>query len=91
MSKTTPTVNVTLPIPFEKDGNTITEIELTKPCAGHLRGLNLKDICEMDFAAAYTLLPRISTLTERDLLDIDVENLAPLMVEIAGFFVNMKK
>lgn len=91
MSKNNATVKVTLPIPLEKDGSTITVVELAKPCAGHLRGLNLKDICEMDFAAAYTLLPRISTLNERDLLDIDVENLAPLMVEVAGFFVNMKR
>ena len=84
-------VKVTLPTPIMKDGKKITAIELRKPCAGDLRGLNLKEVCEMDFTAAYTLLPRISILNDRDLLDIEVENLTPLMVEIASFFVNTKQ
>lgn len=85
------TVKIKMPTPFEKDGKEITEIELRKPCAGELRGLSLTEVCQMDFAAACTLLPRISILNERDLLDIDVENLAPLMVGIANFFVNTKR
>ncbi len=83
-------VNVQLPSPIKKDGKEITMIELRKPCAGDLRGLNLGEICQMDFAAAYELLPRISILNERDLLDIEVENLTPLMVEITSFFVSTK-
>ncbi len=82
------TVTVALPTPFEKDGNTITEIELRKPNAGNLRGLSLLGVCEMQFDAACTLLPRISTLNERDLLNMEVENLTPLMVEMASFFVD---
>ncbi|MUK76207.1 phage tail assembly protein [Aliivibrio fischeri] len=85
------TVTVTLPTPFEKDGNTITEIELRKPNAGNLRGLSLLGVCEMQFDAACTLLPRISILNERDLLNMEVENLTPLMTEIASFFVDMKQ
>lgn len=81
-------VDVALPVPFEKEGKEITSIALRKPCAGDLRGLSLLKVCEMDFSSAYTLLPRISNLNERDMLNIDVENLTPLMVEIASFFVN---
>lgn len=84
------TVTVALPTPFEKDGITITEIELRKPNAGNLRGLSLLGVCEMQFDAACTLLPRISSLNERDLLNMEVENLTPLMVEVASFFVNME-
>ncbi|MBD1567963.1 MULTISPECIES: phage tail assembly protein [Aliivibrio] len=85
------TVTVTLPTPFEKGDKTITEIELRKPNAGNLRGLSLIGVCEMQFDAACTLLPRISILNERDLLNMEVENLAPLMTEIASFFVDMKQ
>ncbi|MGN2673450.1 phage tail assembly protein [Aliivibrio fischeri] len=84
-------VTVTLPTPFEKDGKTITEIELRKPNAGNLRGLSLLGVCEMQFDAACTLLPRISILNERDLLNMEVGNLTPLMTEIASFFVDMKQ
>ncbi len=82
---------VTLPVPIEKDGKDITEIELRKPCSGDLRGLSLLGVCEMQFEAACTLLPRISILNERDLLNMDVANLAPLMTEIASFFVDTKR
>lgn len=85
------TVNVTLSQPFEKAGAMIDAIELRKPCAGDLRGLTLVDVVQMDFAACGTLLTRISCLNERDLLNIDVENLTPLLLQIAGFFVNTNK
>ncbi|RYU50044.1 phage tail assembly protein [Aliivibrio finisterrensis] len=84
-------VKITLPTPIMKDDKEVTTIELRKPCAGDLRGLNLTDVCQMDFNAAYEILPRISILNERDLLDIEVENLTPLMVGIANFFVNTKQ
>lgn len=84
-------VNIKLPIPFKKDGKKITAIELRQPCSGDLRGLTLTAVCQMDFTAGCTLLPRISILNERDLLDMDTENLTVLLVGIASFFVNMKQ
>ena len=72
------------------DGEEVGEIELRKPNAGNLRGLNLISVVEMHFDAAMTLLPRISKLNERDILNMEPENFAPLMTEIAGFFVDMK-
>ncbi len=82
---------VKLAVPFEKDGNTLTQIELTKPHAGQLRGLSLIEVCEMQFEAGEKLLPRISCLNERDLLNMPVENWAPLLTAIASFFVNMEQ
>ncbi|MFA0026939.1 phage tail assembly protein [Vibrio sp. 10N.261.49.A5] len=64
------------------------EIELRKPNSGNLRGLSLVDVCEMKFEAGEVLLPRISNLNERDVLNMPVENWAPLLTTIASFFVN---
>lgn len=91
MTKINKIVKVKLPIPFEKDGNKVSTLELRKPYAGDLRGLTLTGVCQMDFSAACTLLPRISNLNERDMLNIETENLTVLMVEMASFFVNTKR
>ncbi|MDD9154938.1 phage tail assembly protein [Aliivibrio sp. S4TY2] len=82
---------VKLATPMEVDGKEVSELELRKPTAGDLRGLNLVQVCEMHFDAAYILLPRISELNERDILNMETENFAPLMTEIASFFVDMKR
>ncbi|MEL7290413.1 MAG: phage tail assembly protein [Pseudomonadota bacterium] len=82
---------VALAVPFEKGGETVKEIEVTKPHAGQLRGLSLIDVCEMKFEAGEALLPRISNLNEKDLLNMPVENWAPLLTTIASFFVNTEQ
>lgn len=82
---------VKLVTPMEVDGKEVSELELRKPTAGDLRGLNLVQVCEMHFDAAYILLPRISKLNERDILNMETENFPPLMTEIASFFVDMKR
>ncbi|WP_063655787.1 phage tail assembly protein [Aliivibrio fischeri] len=81
---------VKLAIPMEVDGKEVAELELRKPTAGDLRGLNLVQVCEMHFDAAIVLLPRISKLNERDILNMESENFAPIMTEIASFFVDTK-
>ncbi|PNH91358.1 phage tail assembly protein [Vibrio diazotrophicus] len=83
------TKKVKLAVPHEKDGQMLTEIEISKPHSGNLRGLNLIKVCEMDFDTGQKLLPRISCLDERDMLNFDAENWAPVLVEISSFFVNM--
>lgn len=83
-------IPIKLAVSIEKDGKTLTSIDIRKPCSGDLRGLNLVDVCQMDFDAHSTLLSRISILNERDLLDMDPANWAPLQTEIASFFVDTK-
>ncbi|WP_375751612.1 phage tail assembly protein [Vibrio sp. HN007] len=85
------TKKVKLPVPIEKDGNTLEEVEISKPHSGQLRGLSLIDVCEMKFEAGEKLLPRISCLNERDLLNWDPSNWAPVLTEIASFFVNTER
>ncbi len=79
---------VTLATPIIKDDVEIKTIEIRKPHSGQLRGLSLIDVCEMKFEAAEVLLPRISSLNERDVLNLAPENWAPLLTTVASFFVN---
>ncbi|OEE30722.1 phage tail protein [Vibrio genomosp. F10 str. ZF-129] len=79
-----------LPTPIEKDGVEIKTLDIQKPKSGNLRGLSLVDVCEMKFEAGEILLPRISNLNERDVLNMPVENWAPILTTIASFFVNVE-
>lgn len=80
-----------LAVPIELNGNEVSEIEISKPHAGQLRGLSLIDVCQMKFEAGEELLPRISSLNERDLLNMPTENWAPLLTTVASFFVDMEQ
>ncbi len=81
---------VELPTPIEKDGKEIKILDIQKPQSGNLRGLSLVDVCDMKFEAGEVLLPRISNLNERDVLNMPVENWAPILTTIASFFVNVE-
>lgn len=87
MSKETRTVNLVVPI--HRDGEeAITQIELKKPFAGEMRGLNFTDILQMEVETMTTLIPRISNLTERDMINLEPSNYAPLFTEVISFFVD---
>ena len=77
--------------PILKDGQELHEILLRKPNSGNLRGLNLINILQMDFDSTMVLIPRISLLNERDMLNMAAENFAPLIVTVAGFFVDTEQ
>ncbi|MCG6410178.1 phage tail assembly protein [Vibrio fluvialis] len=77
----------TLATPMLKDGVEINTVDIRNPHSGNLRGLSLIEVCEMKFEAGEFLLPRISWLTERDMLNLPPENWAPLLTTIASFFV----
>ncbi len=81
----------TLATPIIKDDVEIKTVEISKPNSGNLRGLSLIDVCEMKFEAGEIILPRISSLTERDLLNLAPENWAPLLTTVASFFVDTEQ
>ncbi|WP_219597452.1 phage tail assembly protein, partial [Aeromonas salmonicida] len=64
---------VTLDTPIQRGDTTITEIQLRKPKAGEMRGLNMTDVVQMDVNALTKLLPRITTpiLTEAEIGNMD--------------------
>lgn len=82
------TKKIVLPVPQEIGGKKVKEIELRKPMAGELRGLNMLDLVRMDVDAIGTVLPRISNplISEQDFATLEAENLMELSGEIAGFF-----
>ena len=83
---------VTLDQAIQRGETTITEIQLRKPKAGEMRGLNMADVLQMDVNALTTLLPRITTpiLTEVEIGNMDPADLLQLGSEVAGFLMRKK-
>ena len=80
---------VTLDNPIQRDDKTITEVNLRKPKAGELRGLNLNDILNMDVNSLTVLLPRISSpmLTKDEARQLEPEDLLLLGGAVANFLL----
>ncbi|HHQ4468326.1 phage tail assembly protein [Aeromonas sobria] len=83
---------VTLDQAIQRGETTITEIQLRKPKAGEMRGLNMADVLQMDVNALTKLLPRITTpiLTEVEIGNMDPADLLQLGSEVAGFLMRKK-
>ncbi|ELO1553962.1 phage tail assembly protein [Aeromonas hydrophila] len=80
---------VTLDQAIQRGDTTITEIQLRKPKAGEMRGLNMTDVVQMDVNALTKLLPRITTpiLTEAEISNMDPADLMQLGSEVSTFLV----
>lgn len=90
MPKSKENTTVTLAVPIEKEGEeTIKSVALREPKSGEMRGLSFTKIMEMDVETMMTLIPRISSLTERDMINLKPINYAPLFTGVAGFFVDL--
>lgn len=78
--------------PIKRGEKEITEIELTKPDAGALRGTTLLSLLQMDVQALGTVLPRISTpaITMPEVFALDPADLLSLGTEVANFLVSAK-
>ena len=83
---------VTLDTPIQRGDTTITDVQLRKPKAGEMRGLNMADVLQMDVNALTKLLPRITTpiLTEVEIGNMDPADLLQLGSEVAGFLMRKK-
>ncbi|EPC4025570.1 phage tail assembly protein [Aeromonas salmonicida] len=83
---------VTLDQTIQRGDTTITEVQLRKPKAGEMRGLNMADVLQMDVNALTKLLPRITTpiLTEAEIGNMDPADLVQLGSEVAGFLMTKK-
>ncbi|MEH6737919.1 MAG: phage tail assembly protein [Sulfitobacter sp.] len=79
---------ITLHAPIKDNGEEITAITLTRPNSGHLRGLKLLDLAQMDVTQVTKLLPRISRprLSPEAVAQIDPIDLMTLSAAISGFF-----
>lgn len=83
MKKTT----LTLEKGIIRDDKTIKKITLTKPNAGHMRGLKFTNILQFDIDSLAVLLPRISSpaLTTDEVYQFDFADLTATTETFAGF------
>lgn len=83
------TVTITLDSPIQRGDTTISEITLTKPLAGALRGCSLASVLQMEVDALTKVIPRISNpaLTEAEVQRLDPADLMQIGTEVAGFLV----
>jgi hypothetical protein len=79
----------TLDTPLMRGEQTITQVTLTKPTTGALRGTSLSALVNLDVDALRKVLPRISTptLTEVDVTMMDPADLVALGGIFAGFLM----
>lgn len=80
---------IVLDQPIKRGETEITAVELRRPAAGELRGLNLTDLLQMDVVALQRVLPRVSTpaLTEAEVAALDPADLLQLGATVAGFLL----
>ena len=82
---------VTLDQAIQRGDTTITEVQLRKPKAGEMRGLNMADVLQMDVNALTKLLPRITDLTEKEVGDMDPADLLKAGVVVVGFLMGSQQ
>lgn len=80
---------ITLSEPIKRGDQVIETINLRKPRAGDLRGLNLQQLIAVNVAAILQLLPRISdpVLIESECNELDPADLTEIGGAIRGFFM----
>jgi hypothetical protein len=82
-------MKITLEFPIERKGQEpITQVEVTKPGTGHLRGIKLIDVMQMDVSAILAILPRVTVppVDPADLAKLDPADLMQLGVAVSSFF-----
>ncbi|RUM91045.1 MAG: phage tail assembly protein [Thiomicrospira sp.] len=89
MDQTKTSKTIELSKPLETESGEITEVVLKKPTPPDMRGLQLSLIEMQDYDAMLVLIPRISLLTERDIINLEIEDFTAISVATLGFFVKM--
>lgn len=82
-------VGIALDTPIQRNGQTITHVQVRKPNAGALRGLSLVEVLQMNVTALQTLLPRVTEppLLKQEVATMDPADLVSLGTEVVGFLV----
>ena len=80
---------ITLDTPIKQGKTSITSLEIRKPGAGELRGVNLVDLAQMDVSALIKVLPRITSpaLTDIEVGRMDPADLVELGSQVASFLL----
>lgn len=83
------TVTVIFEEGFKRGNEVITEVELTRPKTGALRGLSLAQLLQLDVNSLAKLSPRITspTMNENDVYELSPADFTAFGKEVIGFFV----
>ena len=78
---------VILEEPIKRGDTLITQIEIIKPNAGHLRGIGLASLANADVDALTVILPRITfpNLTTQECKTLNLPDLIALAGKVIGF------
>ncbi|MGP9421446.1 phage tail assembly protein [Ewingella sp. AOP9-I1-14] len=78
---------VVLDVPLKRGDVEISEIQVTKPNAGSLRGIGLAALANADVDALITILPRITypNLTKEECSRLELPDLIALSGKVIGF------
>lgn len=84
-----PTRKVTLEEPIVRGDNAVSEIELRRPDAGALRGVDLVSVYRMDVVAISKVVPRISTpmISSAEYMAMAGPDAAAIATEISDFLL----
>lgn len=76
--------------PIQREGGAIPTLELRKPKAGELRGLNIQSLMVGDVNTVITLLPRIAMpiITAHEAAQLEAEDLSEVAGAIMLFFMS---
>ncbi len=93
MSQVRSKVTVNLVRPLQNGTATISSITLTEPTVGHLRGLKLSDVLQMDINSHLTLWSRINAegLSASQLSDLSMVDVTVLSSKTMLFFVSAQQ
>lgn len=82
-------ITVNLDFPFARGDQTIDKVQVRRPKAGELRGLNIADLVQMNVMATTTLLPRITSprLTAQEVADLDPADFTQFGMEVMDFLL----
>lgn len=90
MTFTTPqTKQITLEKGVKLGENIITDITITKPLVGHLKGISIKNLIEMQTDEIAKLIPRVTmpSLPQHALDKMDFAEFLTLAGEVMGFLM----
>lgn len=84
---------VTLGTPIKRGETNIDAVNLRKPKAGELRGLDMQAVLTSDVTATLKLIPRISDpiLTDHEVNNLEADDFAELAGTIRGFFMTLSE
>lgn len=80
---------VTLDTPIQRGDTTIDQVEVARPGAGQLRGVNLAELIQLHVDSLIKVLPRITTptLSEPEVARLDPADLMQLGLTVSGFLL----